>query len=271
MGKYKVVVNLLPPDANPDEVQHVLEQTLGQRETVLFSADDAGALARFGNEASFVRCWDAPRWGDSPTIETWLAENYGVKAQTAVFPDFSEPEGVPAVGFAWNAWPTEFIYRPDGRFGVTQDFGVNPQNYKQFGLPGHEGIDFYAPHGTKIFAIDAGKVTRTGDERGRYIKGKGGHNYGVRVYIDHLDGFQSVYAHLNERLVDVGDEVEAGQLIGYADNTGNSFGDHLHLALKHVDALKQSGTMYQGYPWGIIDPTTYMDDFLKRNRKGGGG
>jgi murein DD-endopeptidase MepM/ murein hydrolase activator NlpD len=70
-----------------------------------------------------------------------------------------------------------------------------------------------------------------------------------------------VYAHLSKNLVEVGQCVSAGDLIGLSGNTGNSSGAHLHLTLKHEDAYEH-GEMYQGYPYNIIDPTPYLDRLL---------
>ena len=46
----------------------------------------------------------------------------------------------------------------NGDFKVTQIFGVNPQNYVQFGLQGHNGIDYALPTGTKVLAPHGGKI-----------------------------------------------------------------------------------------------------------------
>lgn len=140
--------------------------------------------------------------------------------------------------FKFEAWPTE--YR-----SINQYFGANPQNYAQFGLPGHEGVDIMAPTGSRIFAVAPGIV--------RFIFADAtGHNYGIHVRIDHRDNYQTIYAHLKEVRVRVGDTVQAGTLLGLADNTGNSFGSHLHLTLKH------RGTTFQNYPGNIIDPTPFL-------------
>jgi hypothetical protein len=140
--------------------------------------------------------------------------------------------------FRFEAWPTEFR-------SINQYFGANPQNYAQFGLPGHEGIDIMAPTGSRIFAVAAGTV--------RMVRAAPtGHNYGIHVRIDHVDGYQTIYAHLKELSVDKGDSVQAGALLGLADNTGNSFGSHLHLT------LKKKGASQGRWPSGIIDPTPYV-------------
>ena len=140
--------------------------------------------------------------------------------------------------FKFEVWPTEFRH-------VTQQFGVNPQNYAQFGLPGHEGIDIMASHGSKIFAVAPGqvKVVETHPSK---------HPYGVHIRISHRDGYETIYAHFHQALVQVGDQVKAGDVIGLADNTGNSFGSHLHLS------LKKQGAQVGNWPPGYIDPTPFL-------------
>ncbi len=140
--------------------------------------------------------------------------------------------------FKFEVWPTEFRH-------ITQQFGANPQNYAQFGLPGHEGVDIQATHGSKIFAVAPGqvKVVETDPEK---------HAYGVHVRISHQDGYETIYAHFQQALVKEGDEVNAGDLIGLADNTGNSFGSHLHLS------LKKKGAKIDDWPPGYVDPTPFL-------------
>lgn len=69
--------------------------------------------------------------------------------------------------------------------------------------------------------------------------------------------YTTIYAHLAQSLVSVGQKVKAGQLIAKADNTGNSFGSHLHLTLE-ID-----GAQTPGFPPGIVDPWPYMREVAK--------
>ncbi|MCB8952006.1 MAG: peptidoglycan DD-metalloendopeptidase family protein [Ardenticatenales bacterium] len=140
--------------------------------------------------------------------------------------------------FRFEAWPTE--YR-----SINQYFGANPRNYAQFGLPGHEGLDIMAPTGSRIFAVAAGKVSRVHTN-------PGDHNYGIHVVVDHAEGYFTTYAHLQQALVSLGQEVRAGDVLGRANDTGNSFGSHLHLT------LKQAGAQYLNWPFNIIDPTPFL-------------
>lgn len=154
--------------------------------------------------------------------------------------------------FQWEAWPTEFIYYPNTRtFAINQKFGANPDTYGKYGLPGHEGVDLYAPHGSKIFSVADGEVYDL------HAIDKG-HAYGIHVRVRHADGYRTVYAHLDSVSVVVGDKVKAGDLLGIADNTGNSSGSHLHLTMK-----KDGADI--GYGYNIIDPTPFVTDFLQRH------
>jgi hypothetical protein len=140
--------------------------------------------------------------------------------------------------FKFEAWPTEIRT-------INQYFGANPQNYAQFGLPGHEGIDFMALDGTKVFCVAPGTVFAIHPE-------STGHNYGTHVRVNHVDSYQTVYGHLRQLFVQVGQVVNAGEVLGLADNTGNSFGSHLHLSLKKLD------TNYLNWPFNITDPTPFV-------------
>ncbi len=140
--------------------------------------------------------------------------------------------------FRFEVWPTEYPV-------ITQHFGANPLNYAQFGLPGHDGIDIKAPIGSKVFCVAPGEVFRINNN-------PSGHNYGIHVRVAHQDGYKTVYAHLQKVFVRTGQIVEAGTVLGLADNTGNSFGSHLHITLKKKDAK------YDNWPYEIIDPTRYL-------------
>ncbi len=56
--------------------------------------------------------------------------------------------------------------------------------------------------------------------------------YGNYIIVRHHNGFETLYAHLSKRLVNVGDKVNAGQLIGLGGNTGRSSGPHLHFEVR---------------------------------------
>lgn len=150
-------------------------------------------------------------------------------------------------GFVAGVWPTVQKY-------ITQYFGENPQNYEKFGFPGHEGIDIAAPAGTEFRSIADGWVIWASDER---KNGTGKSNYGFHVIVDHGFGVSSLYAHAAPDLqVKVGDLVNAGGVLGFSGNTGNSTGFHLHLT------LKIEGEQTSTFPPGIVDPLPYLEHLL---------
>ena len=145
-------------------------------------------------------------------------------------------------------WPTQFGV-------ITQKFRERPHVYRKFGLPGHEGIDFQAPNGTELYSVADGFVS---DIRLDGNTNKMGKPYGNQVRIQHQGGYTSIYAHLEKVVVTRGQAVKSGQLIGLADNTGHSAGDHLHFTLKKQGATARRET---DYPHDIIDPTPFLEPF----------
>ncbi len=96
---------------------------------------------------------------------------------------------------------------------------------KTQGLHGYNGIDIGSPSGTPIYAAAAGDVIIS-----RNSGWNGG--YGNYVVISHSNGTQTLYGHMKEVIVAVGDQVYQGQIIGYVGNTGRSTGPHLHFEIR---------------------------------------
>ncbi len=83
----------------------------------------------------------------------------------------------------------------------------------------HAGIDLVAPEGTPFAAVHDGVVKEAG-----WIGG-----YGMAVIIDHGDGTDVIYAHARQVLVQKGQQVKAGDMIGLVGLTGHAYGSQLHL------------------------------------------
>lgn len=82
----------------------------------------------------------------------------------------------------------------------------------------HEGIDLDAPYGSDVVAVASGTVVSVGWNGG----------YGRQVQLSHGGGLVTRYAHLSSILVNEGDTVDRGEVIGRVGSTGNSTGPHLH-------------------------------------------
>lgn len=88
----------------------------------------------------------------------------------------------------------------------------------------HPAIDIAGLLGNAIYATDAGVVVYAGwNDWG----------YGNLIILDHGNGWQSIYGHLNEVRVICGQGVAQGEMIGTLGSTGNSTGPHLHFELLH--------------------------------------
>ena len=87
----------------------------------------------------------------------------------------------------------------------------------------HYGMDFTAPLGTEVFATGKGTVVSVlTTQRG----------LGKQIVIDHGFGYTSIYAHLSNFNVRVGQKVQRGDIIGFVGSTGTSVANHLHYEIK---------------------------------------
>ena len=83
----------------------------------------------------------------------------------------------------------------------------------------HYGMDFTAPKGTPVYASGDGKISRADNNSS---------GYGKHIRIDHGYGYISLYGHLSNYNVKVGQNVKRGDLIGFVGSTGRSEAPHLH-------------------------------------------
>lgn len=83
----------------------------------------------------------------------------------------------------------------------------------------HTGVDLPAPEGTPIPAAEGGTVVACGPRGG----------YGNAVELLHDDGTSTLYAHAHTILVEVGERIDSGDILGTVGQTGRTTGPHLHL------------------------------------------
>ena len=107
----------------------------------------------------------------------------------------------------------EFAWPVDGRI-------ISPFGRRHGGW--HAGMDIKAEIGTPILAAGPGVVVSSGQERA----------YGNVIRIEHDRGFTTVYAHNLENLVEVGDRVSGGTIIGTVGRTGRASTPHLHFEVR---------------------------------------
>jgi len=133
----------------------------------------------------------------------------------------------------------QLIFVPDTREKVTGPVCVKSAKFENFIWPvkgrvvsyfgsmkkmaRNNGIDIETRDGVGIVASRSGKVAYTNDN----MKG-----YGKTIIIDHLDGFQTVYAHNAKNLVGLDERVARGQVIAKAGKTGRADKPTLHFEIR---------------------------------------
>ena len=105
----------------------------------------------------------------------------------------------------------------------------------------HKGMDFAGKEGSAVVAVAAGVVTWAEERDG----------YGCLIEINHGKGYVTRYGHNKELLVEVGDRVKQGQVIGKMGSSGRSTGPHVHF-----EVLKDGKT---------VNPAKYVN--IKRNQE----
>lgn len=137
---------------------------------------------------------------------------------------------ISTVGFENNSLPTlptPILTWPAVQHNLSQDFNT-----------GHLAIDIFAKLGQPVVAMSDGVVTE--------ITTTG--SYGNKIVISHpylSDHTSTLYAHLDQMTVVVGQSVVSGQQIGTIGVTGNSTGPHLHFEVRQGDVQVDPLTVVQ--------------------------
>jgi len=112
-------------------------------------------------------------------------------------------------------WSGPFVLPTDGAvmgsFGKRRIINGEPRNP-------HSGEDFAAPEGSRVLAANNGVVSLIGDH---FFSGHS-------IFIDHGDGLYTMYFHLSKVLVEPGQHVRKGEIIGLVGSSGRATGPHLH-------------------------------------------
>jgi murein DD-endopeptidase MepM/ murein hydrolase activator NlpD len=110
---------------------------------------------------------------------------------------------------------------PTSNAKVTSGFG-----WRQDPISGQtrfrRGVDLRAAAGDEVTSTGSGRVVFSGNDGA----------YGTTVVVEHANGLSTRYAHLLSALVHLGDEVEEGQTVGLAGQSGRTTGPHVHYEVR---------------------------------------
>lgn len=171
-----------------------------------------------------------------------------------------DPSSLPGKGLKILRWPLDLVR-------ITQYFGLTEFSKTQpiYNGKGHNGIDLGASIGTPLKASAAGFVVGTGDTDPVCYRA----SYGKWVMIEHNNGLSTIYGHMSLIKASQGDEIKAGDVIGYTGNTGYATGPHLHFTVAATQAIK-IGNLKSKVPGcgtytipfgplnGYLDPLSYL-------------
>jgi murein DD-endopeptidase MepM/ murein hydrolase activator NlpD len=122
----------------------------------------------------------------------------------------------------------------------------------------HTGIDLGADRGAVVSSA----------ARGRVIHAAWAGGYGRMIVVQHIGGYQTVYAHLGKIIAAIGSKVDAGSPLGLVGSSGRSTGPHLHFELRYggrpVDPMKLLRHRYASH--SAIKETPPKRTFTKRKR-----
>jgi len=113
----------------------------------------------------------------------------------------------------------------------------------------HRGVDIQVIMDEPMVAAYPGKVIMS-----KYNKG----GYGHYVLVEHENGLQTLYGHLSERSVRIGDYVYPGDIVGLAGNTGRSSGAHLHFEIRYGEINIDPATIIDFPKWELKEGVDHL-------------
>lgn len=133
----------------------------------------------------------------------------------SVYPNTVQPVDIPQI----NTVPSQTVLTTEKGLRYPLDVVKVTQGYKIH----HPGIDFDGSRGDPVYPIMEGVIADI--QYSRYA-------YGNAVLVNHGNYLTSLYAHLSEININIGQTVTTGDIIGEVGSTGYSTGDHLHLEVR---------------------------------------
>lgn len=199
-----------------------------------FAQEDPSAIGGPDDVTTYEETGAGPLVDALPAPDIWTAEDsafhipsyetYGDWNTDQIFEKRPEIQDIVDLQLSWA--DCDHHMPISGR--ITSRFGIRHGRH-------HYGTDLKLQTGDTVKSAFAGKVRIS-----RYHR-----DFGNVVVVRHPNGLETLYGHMSKRLVEVGDDVEAGDVLGLGGSTGRSTGSHLHFE-----------TRYLGHP---IDPELLFD------------
>ena len=201
-------------------------------------SDRVGIISNIDDDYIYIILGNYDRTGI--VKEIYVSKSSGIL--TGAYAHISLPDVVSVINS--NSFYTigngECLWPVPGKYYVTSPYGA------RWGTV-HKGLDISCPIGTSVVAAKSGTV----------ISSYRSSSAGEYIVIDHGDGMCTEYMHNSIRLVSSGDYVDAGQVIAYSGNTGQSTGPHCHFGVR-INGERVDPAPYLGIPSQIGDVSEYV-------------
>jgi murein DD-endopeptidase MepM/ murein hydrolase activator NlpD len=228
-------ISSTPLSSSSSSVAIVVQESYSSEESSSIASDTFPA---FGNAVHPVQ--SAPNWGAMTTPEEW-ERSYGElnESEFVAIPSYDLPTLMTPMGVL-----KEDRYSEESIRILTAKLYYSTRYFGAYDLDAHEfsgvhpGIDLKLAEGTPVGTVAGGRVHAIRNESG----------LGLHVIIEHRtndgEAFYSVYGHLSQTSVTVGEDVSAGQMIGIVGMSGETTAPHLHL---QIDRGEPNETSHQVY------------------------
>lgn len=203
--------------------------------------DDISVTVDADTENYFVKSVSVTMNGETKSYPGAIAETADETDTAEVA--FANPDKNDSASVVMNSEAADETSNADVTFvspvknrSVSADYQNRNEDSENF----HHGIDFAwnGCEGSDVSAAADGVVSAADYNS----------NYGNYVVIDHGNGYSTIYAHLSEISVSIGDSVKTGEKIGLLGSTGMATGANLHFEV-HEDGVAQDPQLYMFYPF----------------------
>jgi murein DD-endopeptidase MepM/ murein hydrolase activator NlpD len=153
--------------------------------------------------------------------------------------------------------PVNICLAPDSNGFVMPVYNTVTSNFGWRKGRAHNGIDIDLETGDTVVTAFDGVVRMS-----KYY-----HGYGNMVVVRHPNGLETLYGHLSKVLVEAGQSIKAGEIVGLGGNTGHSYGSHLHFEIRFMGQPIDPAKFISFENFSLVNNEVLIDENLFQSNK----
>lgn len=153
--------------------------------------------------------------------------------------------------------PVNICLAPDSNGFVMPVNNIVTSNFGWRKGRAHNGIDIDLETGDTVVTAFDGVVRMS-----KYY-----HGYGNMVVVRHPNGLETLYGHLSKVLVEAGQQIKAGEIVGLGGNTGHSYGSHLHFEIRFMGQPIDPAKFISFEKFSLLNNEVLIDETLFQSSK----